>query len=71
MGLLLGGRKLSAEGVGRDPQGVLDLEAGREFHEEHGAQVGRSIAAGKMKPWMLAGILIVACLLPLFLWLGR
>ena len=63
--------KLNAEGVGRDPQGIVELEAGREFHEEHGMLVGRTIAAGKLKPWLLAGILITACLLVLFLWLGR
>jgi hypothetical protein len=63
--------KLRGEGVSPDYQGLLELQAGVDLHHEHGTQVGRSVAARRVKPWLLAGILIAGALLVLFLWMGR
>ena len=63
--------KLRGEGVSPDYQGMLELQAGLDLHHEHGAQVGRSVAARSVKPWLLAGILITGALLVLFLSMGR
>ena len=59
--------KLRGEGVSPDPQGMLELERCREFHQDHGAQVARSVVARKAKPWLLAAILITGGLLVLYL----
>jgi hypothetical protein len=42
-----------------------------DLHHEHGAQVGRSVAARRLEPWLMAGILITGALLVLFLSMGR